>query len=112
MAVSNPIISAGATTTRSRAAAVVVAVSGVEPPGERRYINSEGDLVIEAQTPEREGQMLVYRPSSTKLASLYVVVNIDGVLTWVQAQTRSAPYDAATGKPWDPLADRYSILAY
>ena len=112
MAINVPIISAGSTTTRSRAAAVVVTVSGTEPPGERRYVDEDGSVVRETQDPEREGQMLVYRPGSTKLCTLYVAVTIDGVLTWVQAQTRSAPYDAATGKPWDPLANQYSILAY
>lgn len=111
MAINKPTIASGPVTTRQEAKTVVLTVSNAEPPGIRKYRTEDGFTVREAQEPEREGQMIVYRPDSTKLATLYVVVTIDGVLTWVQAQTRSRPYSSMTGEPWDPLAVQYSILA-
>jgi hypothetical protein len=112
MAVNKPTIAAGATTTREQARAVVLKVTSTAPPEARIYRNENGVIVSEQQLPEREGQMLVFRPSGERFAYLFVVVDIQGTLTWAVVSTHAVATDSATGKPWDPLANQYSILAY
>lgn len=112
MAINKPIVAAGPTTARQQAETVVLKVSGTAPPEIRVYRDENDLIVIEEQLPEREGQLLVFRPPGERFAYLFVVVDIQGTLTWAVVSTRAVATDAATGKPWDPLANQYSILAY
>lgn len=112
MAINKPIVAAGPTTTRQQAETVVLRVSGTAPPDPRLFLDENGILAVEDQTPEREGQLLVFRPPGERFAYLFVVVDIQETFTWVVVSTHAVATDAATGKPWDPLANQYSILAY
>lgn len=66
------------------------------------------------QQPERAGQMVSYintNSAGVKTVTLYVVVNMNGTLTWKPVVNISGTIDSRTGKPFDPLLDFYSALA-
>ncbi len=66
------------------------------------------------QQPQREGQMVGYisaNSSDVRTVNFYVVVNINGTLTWKPVVGISETIDPRTGKPFDPLLDFYSALA-
>jgi hypothetical protein len=109
MAVNNPTIAIEAS-TRSTVQTVVVTVTSARPPETRRFVQ-DGAVVEQTQEAEREGQMLMYMNSSTGETRLYVVANVDSVLTWVPVDTAVSYRDSRTGQPWDPLAPQYSYLA-
>jgi hypothetical protein len=65
------------------------------------------------QQPEREGQMVAFvQPNSVGVstATLYVVVNISGTLTWKPVVDISERIDSRTGLPYDPNLNFYSSL--
>ena len=112
MAINKPTIAAGSTLTRASTETVIVEVIREVPPGPYTTRNSDGKLVSIEYPPITEGAIVLYRPQNSRLAELYVTVDVDGALSWVPVSVRTVISDAATGKAWDPLANQYSILAY
>lgn len=65
------------------------------------------------QQPEREGQMVAFVQSNSaavETATLYVVVNISGTLTWKPVVGISETIDSRTGLPYDSNLNFYSSL--
>lgn len=110
MTVSKPIVAAP---SKSRAATrmVIGKITGTEPPGTRFYV-ANGGIALDAQAPEREGQMLFYQaPNSGQNVIMYVVVDYDGqgTLQWAPVVPNTIAVDLRTGKPKDPLYDFYGL---
>ena len=112
MTVSKPIIVAP-TKTRNNTRMVVGTITGTEPPAARQYI-LDGQVTFVDQSPDREGQIIFYRPpNSGGIVIMYVVVNRDGqgALSWAPVVPNIPPIDPRTGKTKDPLYDFYGIHA-
>ena len=111
MAINKPIIASQGTRTREQARTVVFKVTGTVPPYPRYYIPEGAEYpVVEDQSPQREGQVLLHQNNPREEVTIYVVVNIDGVLTWKPAVVGVEFFDYRTGQQWDPLAGAYSYL--
>ncbi|WGL30748.1 hypothetical protein SCRES3_gp91 [Synechococcus phage S-CRES3] len=61
--------------------------------------------------PEYEGQICFVENSTESRYSMYVVVDMNGILAWKRCGMVSGAVDPRTGKPYDPLASFYSNLA-
>lgn len=110
MAINKPIIDAGPTYTRQQVKTVVGQITSAIPPTDRIYIDSNGDIIAEEQQPEVEGQMLFYKDGTSSVVQMYVVVLVDGDLTWKTVLPTSQIQNAANGQSWDPLAGFYDPL--
>lgn len=113
MAISTPIISGLSTVTREQVETVIVENTNTIPP-EPRVTVVNGVLTSISQSPEREGQMLVYVDTSdplNRIASMYVVVLIGTELSWKIVSNWGVVTDPRTGLPKDPRLDFYSIFA-
>lgn len=65
------------------------------------------------QEPQREGQLVVFIERNSEnipVANLYVVVNIEGTLTWKRCTGVIRTLDPNTGEPFDPNVGFYSPL--
>jgi hypothetical protein len=65
------------------------------------------------QPPEREGQIVsvvTTNSANVSVATLYVVVNIGGTLTWKPVVGISETIDSRTGLPYDSNLNFYSPL--
>ena len=110
MSISQPIIAASSL-SRGAVKTVVIPVSSTVPPADR-VVAIDGVATVISQSPEREGQMIAYRASGElQLVDLYVVVDIEGVLTWVPVLPSVIPIDPRSGKMKDPLYDIYGLHA-
>lgn len=69
-------------------------------------VDSAIDSTFVVDPSNAEGLMVVNNPPS-ELASLYMGVNGQ----WRQVEISSQEIDPRTGKPWDPLAGFYNVLA-
>lgn len=99
MAINSGRIAAGPTTTRADAKINCVKITNTVPPSGYVTINEETGIVEYVdQTPQREGQMLAY--SVQNETALYVVVDINGTLTWVRCAAINGYIDSTTGKPF------------
>lgn len=111
MGINKPIVAAQATQSREQVKTVVFKVSGTEPPNYRIYVPKGAQYPeVEYQDPEREGQVILYQVNPGDEITFYVVVNIDGALTWKKAIIGVEFFDYRTGQRWDPLANAYSYL--
>lgn len=111
MALNLTIIAGSPTTTKADTKTVAIAISFAVPPNpEVKNVNGLATLV--EHQPEREGQMLVYRNGSESSATMYIVVEIDSVLTWKEVQNWGLVIDPRTGLKKDPNLEFYSTLAY
>lgn len=99
MAINKPVISAGPTATRVGLRISCVPITNTDPTSGaiRRYLEN-GIIKTDAQTPQREGQMLAY--SDGAAITIYVVVDISGTLTWKMVGGVMGAYNTKTGKPW------------
>lgn len=106
MALDKTIIAAGPASARKQNREVVIRFTNVIPPDPYLRLEPNGSVTSVPQTPEREGQMVTYRPStnSAYAATMFVVVDIDGTLVWKQVVTNGTFKDANTGRDWDPNA--------
>ena len=112
MTVSRPIIVAPSQ-TRKEVRMVVGRITSTEPPNSRTTVVDGATVVID-QSPEREGQMLFYRPpNSGQNVIMYVVVDYDGqgTLQWAPVVPNTVPIDLRSGKTKDPLYDFYGLHA-
>ena len=115
MAVNNPIIDSGPSSTRSRNKEVIVREAGAVPP--ETYIKSEdGVFSAIAQEAQRLGQFCYYREAaengSRATATMYVVVDAGddeeagpSGLTWKPVRSEVTFIDTDTGKPWNPISE-------
>ena len=111
MGINKPIIAAQATQSREQVKTVVFKVSGTEPPNYRVYVPEGAQYPeVEYQDPEREGQVILYQVNPGDDITFYVVVNVNGTLTWKKAIIGVEFFDYRTGQKWDPLANAYSYL--
>lgn len=114
MAVESSRIAAGRTYKRADLKVNSVKLTRTEDlssVGLNVYDTQLGSWVSEAFKPAAEGHVIVYTPPTGVIATMYVAVNINGNLTWVQATPTPQPINATTGEPWDPRAVFYSPLA-
>jgi len=99
MAINSGRIAAGPTATRSAARINCVKITNTVPPGFYATVNPDtGTPEGVYQTPQREGEMLVYNTQNE--TALYVVVDINGTLTWVRCAAITGYIDGTTGKPF------------
>ena len=110
MGINNPIIDSGPTSPRSRNKQLYVRQSATIPPEPYREPAADGSGGVDVtQEPERVGQICHYRPynapAGNRSTTMYVVVDVDGVLLWKPVKTGVRYYDSATGQPWNPLAN-------
>ena len=97
------VIAAGPSSPRTRDKVVHLLQVNNIPPGS--YVE-DGQAI--AQPAQVEGQIrLVYTNPRTREGTLYVVVDVNGTLTWAPAATRTTYFNAITGEKWDPLAEHY-----
>ena len=83
-----------------------------EPGTDRRYVNEEGNVVLDPQLPEVEGQIVVFQKAhGDQYAQAYVAVSIQGTLQWVRVLRTIEIINKSTGKAWDPLDKFYNPLA-
>ena len=105
MAIDQPIMSVGASAPRERARYVVVKAVGAVPPSSYNAVIDAQFVTIE-QPAERVGQIVYYRgdnPSNLfRWVNVYVVVEIDGVLQWKQAEQQPDFIDTYTGQKHNP----------
>ena len=110
MSISQPIIAASSLSRRA-VKTVIIPVSSTAPPNPREIVVN-GKLETVSQSPEREGQLLAYKASGeNQVVDLYVVVTVDGALTWVPVLPAVIPIDPRTGKAKDPLYEFYGLYA-
>lgn len=64
----------------------------------------------EDQSPQRLGQMLLYKEDPSTAGTLYVAIELNNVLQWKPVQTAFTAFDQRTGEQWDPLANFYNPL--
>jgi hypothetical protein len=111
MPISKPIIAAGPTVKRGKAKGTKLLISSALPGTQRRYIDENGQLTLDDQLPQREGQLFAYRNGSDPGASLYVAVDMNGTLEWKRVVPGLNMINSSTGNAWDPLAGFYDPLA-
>lgn len=114
MAIENGRIVSNSTRTTAQATQLFASsISSAGPGEERRYVDPDtGKLTIDQQQPLQAGQLFVYwSDRSFRFAELYIAVDIEGTLTWKQTRSLGVTEDKRTGKPWDPLAGFYNVLA-
>jgi hypothetical protein len=110
MALNSPVIAGAPVTTRASAKTVVGLITNIEPPA-LRLLTVDGSVVVVDQSPDREGQMLFYRNGSELSVTMYVVVELDGLLVWKEVQNWGIAIDPRTGLEKDPNLNFYSTLA-
>ena len=65
-----------------------------------------------SNNPLFEGQVCVYYDQANEdYPNMYIVIDIDGTLTWKIVDFSAGTIDPSTGKAWDPLASFYTPLA-
>ena len=107
MTINNPIVAAGGTITRARAKTVTGRLSSTVPPNDDPTV-VDGALVYVAQTPQREGQALFVLDPAGRVASVYVVIEVQpGVLEWRRTFPSGKTTDPRTGQAKDPLYGLY-----
>ena len=108
MAINHPVLDAGPSSPRGRNKQLFIEEAGAIPPESYRTIDDEKNVTNVDQTPKRLGQFCHYRGGSglsrRSSTTMYVVVEINGVLEWKEVRSELRLYDSATGEPWDPLA--------
>lgn len=52
--------------------------------------------------PEIEGELHLFNPPGSQIATLYAAVDFSGVLDWVTVSVTEVVDDRRTGQPWDP----------
>jgi len=99
MTISSGRIVAGPTQTRADAKETYVTITSAIPPAQRVTLNPDTGLpTFTSQNPEREGQVLVYNAQNE--TTMYVVVDINGTLTWKRCVALTGYIDSTTGKPF------------
>lgn len=85
--------------TRQQAKKVAVVISSALPGTyDLKVVN--GSLVQYIEAPAWEGRMIVHYPAGDTRGYLYVAVDIDGVLTWVETDSGITYIHAQTGEEW------------
>jgi hypothetical protein len=104
MAITNPILSVGPTSTRPRNKQLILRQTSVAPPQTEIKRDVLGGLTAVGQPPAQLGQMCYLRdPSNSAAATMYVVVSIAGDLTWKEVKSSLTFIDGRTGSGWNPL---------
>lgn len=99
MTISSGRIVAGPTQTRADAKETYATVTSAIPPAPRFTSDPDtGILSAVNQNPEREGQVLIYNAQNE--TTMYVVVDINGTLTWKRCVALTGYIDSTTGKPF------------
>lgn len=99
MAINSGRIVVGPTTTRAATKIACAQLTNAVPPQGYNKVNPDTNAVeFVAQPAEREGQVLVY--SAQNDTALYVVVDINGTLTWKRCAAITGYIDSTTGKPF------------
>jgi len=91
-----------ATKSRQEAGGTVIYKSGAVPPSGWTQ-NDNGFPVAVSNPPRFEGQVTYFRPNGGAYANMYVVVNINGELTWKLATAVSVFRDTRTEQEYDPM---------
>lgn len=104
MAINRPIIAAGATVSRSATFSQPVQVASVAPGETYRTTDSTGAVLDITVSANFEGQLYFQRVGSEVpyFYAMYVVVDIEGTLTWVPVDLTSKT-NQYTGRPFDPM---------
>jgi hypothetical protein len=111
MAINNGRIT-GPTAKRDRDRLLFVAQQWYGSPSEGILYTQDGVLKNRsAVIPTAEGELYVQRESGSQYATLFVSVDINGVLQWKAVRSTANAIDTNTGKTWDPLASFYDPLA-
>jgi hypothetical protein len=110
MSIQNPIVSAGATSRKTKTQTTVCPV--IEADGPPNWIvvkQEEGETVIEQYNPQWKGQMMFVKKSDLQTVIIYIVVDAGdfGDLIWVPVRPAGTITDPRTGKPKDPYYDLY-----
>lgn len=111
MGIEKPIIAA-VQKTRAKVKHTAIRIADSAPPNEVYFQNPyTGEVSVVSQEPEREGQMVIHRPLNTDFVYMYVVIDIDGTLTWMPVVTQVVIQQNGTGRKHDPSAHFYTRLA-
>ncbi len=111
MGIEKPIIAA-VQKTRAKVKHIAVLVAESAPPNSVYYQDPDtGEVTVINQTPQREGQMTIHRPQGTEFIYMYVVIDLDGTLTWKPVITQVTIQQNGTGRKYDPNAHFYTRLA-
>ena len=104
MGISSPIIAAGATAQRTDVRHQPVHTSSAAPGESYRTTGPKGEIITVIVTPDYEGQVYFQRIGDARpyQYAMYVVIGIDGILTWVPVDLGTKK-DAFTGRPPDPM---------
>ena len=85
--------------TRQQAATTALVVSNVVPGTEGKKV-IDGIPTHYTETPDWEGRVIVHYPAGGDIGYLYVAVDIDGVLTWVETDSGMTYIHDQTGEEW------------
>ena len=100
MAINSGRIVAGPTSTKVNVKTNCVEITNQIPPVAKTFVNPDtGLLDYIDQSPEREGQVLVYN-AQNETAMYVVVTNNLGLLEWKRCATITGYIDSTTGKPF------------
>ena len=69
-------------------------------PGTQGSKIVDGIFVNYTETPDWEGRIIVHYPAGDTRGYLYVAVNVDGVLTWVETDSGITYIHSQTGEEW------------
>ena len=107
MSINNPIIDSGPTSGRRVNYQLYIEQVSAVPPESFRVRGDNGVFDTVDQTPQRLGQFVHYRDPYAKwwdkTTTMYVVVEVNGVLEWKRVVHEAVFIDTVTGDPWDPL---------
>jgi hypothetical protein len=99
MTISSGRIVAGPTQTRADAKESYAKITNYIPPSGGLVLDPDTNVLsFITQNPEREGQVLVYNAQNE--TTMYVVVDINGTLTWKRCVALTGYIDSTTGKPF------------
>ncbi len=104
MAINRTIISAQASSSRAENKQLYIQEVPVAPP--ESYLIGLNQTAT--QEPTRLGEFVYVRFNRTNVV-MYVVVSIEGALTWKEVRSGVVFIDSDTGLPWDPNAGFYNI---